>query len=46
MKRLVLIMIISILGLSQTVNAFNDGLSGGAEIALSYAMLGALAVKA
>ncbi|WP_375185624.1 Na+/H+ antiporter family protein [Pseudoalteromonas sp.] len=32
------------LGLSQTVNAFNDGLSGGAEIALSYAMLGAFAV--
>jgi len=32
------------LDLSQTVNAFNDGLSGGAEIALSYAMLGAFAV--
>lgn len=32
------------LGLSQTVNAFNVGLSGGAEIALSYAMLGAFAV--
>ena len=32
------------LGLSQTVNAFNDGLSGGAEIALSYAMLGTFAV--
>ena len=32
------------LGLSETVNAFNDGLSGGAEIALSYAMLGAFAV--
>lgn len=32
------------LGLSQTVSAFNDGLSGGAEIALSYAMLGAFAV--
>ncbi|MCF7499229.1 Na+/H+ antiporter family protein [Pseudoalteromonas sp. L1] len=32
------------LGLTETVNAFNDGLSGGAEIALSYAMLGAFAV--
>ncbi|QPL44332.1 Na+/H+ antiporter family protein [Pseudoalteromonas sp. A41-2] len=32
------------LGLSDTLNAFNDGLSGGAEIALSYAMLGAFAV--
>ncbi|MFY8285051.1 Na+/H+ antiporter family protein [Pseudoalteromonas sp. SSMSWG5] len=32
------------LGLSETLNAFNDGLSGGAEIALSYAMLGAFAV--
>ncbi|RJF36836.1 Na+/H+ antiporter family protein [Pseudoalteromonas gelatinilytica] len=32
------------LGLSQTINAFNNGLSGGAEIALSYAMLGAFAV--
>ncbi|MFY8328521.1 Na+/H+ antiporter family protein [Pseudoalteromonas sp. ZZD1] len=32
------------LGLSETLNAFNAGLSGGAEIALSYAMLGAFAV--
>ncbi|MCO7187770.1 MULTISPECIES: Na+/H+ antiporter family protein [unclassified Pseudoalteromonas] len=32
------------LGLSDTLNAFNSGLSGGAEIALSYAMLGAFAV--
>ncbi|MDK1288006.1 Na+/H+ antiporter family protein [Pseudoalteromonas umbrosa] len=32
------------LGLENTLNAFNDGLSGGAEIALSYAMLGAFAV--
>ncbi|MCG7549174.1 MULTISPECIES: Na+/H+ antiporter family protein [Pseudoalteromonas] len=32
------------LGLEKTLNAFNDGLSGGAEIALSYAMLGAFAV--
>ncbi|TQF67352.1 Na+/H+ antiporter family protein [Pseudoalteromonas luteoviolacea] len=32
------------LGLENTLNAFNDGLSGGAQIALSYAMLGAFAV--
>ena len=32
------------LSLTDTVNAFNEGLSGGAEIALSYAMLGAFAV--
>lgn len=32
------------LGLTATLNAFNAGLSGGAEIALSYAMLGAFAV--
>lgn len=32
------------LGLTDTLNAFNAGLSGGAEIALSYAMLGAFAV--
>ncbi|WP_192507554.1 Na+/H+ antiporter family protein [Pseudoalteromonas aurantia] len=32
------------LDLSTTLNAFNDGLSGGAEIALSYAMLGGFAV--
>ncbi|KID55873.1 sodium:proton antiporter [Pseudoalteromonas luteoviolacea] len=32
------------LGLENTLNAFNNGLSGGAEIALSYAMLGAFAV--
>ncbi|MCQ8876714.1 Na+/H+ antiporter family protein [Pseudoalteromonas shioyasakiensis] len=32
------------LGLTDTLNAFNQGLSGGAEIALSYAMLGAFAV--
>ncbi|KTF18255.1 Na+/H+ antiporter family protein [Pseudoalteromonas sp. H105] len=32
------------LTLSETLNAFNTGLSGGAEIALSYAMLGAFAV--
>ncbi|WP_404340140.1 Na+/H+ antiporter family protein [Pseudoalteromonas mariniglutinosa] len=32
------------LSLSETLNAFNAGLSGGAEIALSYAMLGAFAV--
>ena len=32
------------LGLTETLNAFNAGLSGGAEIALSYAMLGAFAV--
>ncbi len=32
------------LSLSTTVEAFNSGLSGGAEIALSYAMLGAFAV--
>lgn len=29
------------LSLTDTLNAFNAGLSGGAEIALSYAMLGA-----
>ncbi|WP_105215925.1 Na+/H+ antiporter family protein [Pseudoalteromonas sp. T1lg22] len=32
------------LSLTDTVTAFNTGLSGGAEIALSYAMLGAFAV--
>ena len=32
------------LSLNDTLNAFNAGLSGGAEIALSYAMLGAFAV--
>ncbi|MEM0515155.1 Na+/H+ antiporter family protein [Pseudoalteromonas sp. YIC-827] len=32
------------LSLTDTVTAFNNGLSGGAEIALSYAMLGAFAV--
>ncbi|AOT10711.1 Na+/H+ antiporter family protein [Pseudoalteromonas luteoviolacea] len=32
------------LGLENTLNVFNNGLSGGAEIALSYAMLGAFAV--
>ncbi len=32
------------LGLEATLSAFNDGLSGGAQIALSYAMLGAFAV--
>lgn len=32
------------LSLTDTLNAFNAGLSGGAEIALSYAMLGAFAV--
>lgn len=32
------------LSLSSTLNAFNGGLSGGAEIALSYAMLGGFAV--
>lgn len=32
------------LSLSDTIDAFNAGLSGGAEIALSYAMLGAFAV--
>lgn len=32
------------LTLTQTMTAFNNGLAGGAEIALSYAMLGAFAV--
>ncbi|WP_440053041.1 Na+/H+ antiporter family protein [Pseudoalteromonas sp. T1lg65] len=32
------------LDLTVTLKAFNDGLSGGAEIALSYAMLGGFAV--
>ncbi|CAH9061967.1 hypothetical protein PSECIP111951_02597 [Pseudoalteromonas holothuriae] len=32
------------LGINETMNAFNSGLSGGAEIALSYAMLGGFAV--
>lgn len=32
------------LDIKTTLNAFNDGLSGGAEIALSYAMLGGFAV--
>ncbi|TLX48572.1 sodium:proton antiporter [Pseudoalteromonas phenolica] len=36
--------LISGLGLGDTLQAFNSGLSGGAEIALSYAMLGAFAV--
>ena len=31
-------------GSIETLNAFNDGLSGGAEIALGYAMSGAFAV--
>ena len=33
------------LGLTKTLEAFNNGLSGGAEIALSYAVLGAFAVS-
>ncbi|MCH1918903.1 Na+/H+ antiporter family protein [Shewanella sp. A3A] len=32
------------LSIDQTVTAFNDGLGGGAKIALSYALLGAFAV--
>jgi len=32
------------LGIKQSLDAFNSGLSAGAEIALSYAMLGAFAV--
>lgn len=32
------------LGLNQTIAAFNTGLGGGAQIALSYALLGAFAV--
>ncbi|WP_394226195.1 Na+/H+ antiporter family protein [Pseudoalteromonas spongiae] len=32
------------LGLEQTLQAFNDGLQGGAKTALSYAMLGGFAV--
>ena len=32
------------LGLADTMKAFQDGLAGGAQIALSYAMLGAFAV--
>lgn len=32
------------LGLSETLAAFNSGLGGGAEVALSYALLGAFAV--
>ncbi|MCL1060385.1 Na+/H+ antiporter family protein [Shewanella gelidimarina] len=32
------------MGLQQTVDAFNTGLGGGAQIALSYALLGAFAV--
>ncbi|MEJ6473768.1 Na+/H+ antiporter family protein [Pseudoalteromonas piscicida] len=36
--------LVSGLDLKTTLNAFNDGLSGGAEIALSYAMLGGFAV--
>ncbi|WP_163835150.1 Na+/H+ antiporter family protein [Spartinivicinus ruber] len=32
------------LGFSGTLKAFNDGLGGGAEVALSYALLGAFAV--
>jgi len=32
------------LGLKESIDAFNSGLSAGAEIALSYAMLGAFAV--
>ncbi|WP_440874062.1 Na+/H+ antiporter family protein [Thalassotalea sp. PLHSN55] len=31
------------LALEQTISAFNDGLGGGAQIALSYALLGAFA---
>lgn len=32
------------LGIEATLNAFNNGLGGGAQVALSYAMLGAFAV--
>lgn len=32
------------LGIEETLNAFNSGLGGGAQVALSYAMLGAFAV--
>ena len=32
------------LGISDTVKAFNEGLGGGAEVALSYAVLGAFAL--
>ena len=32
------------MGLKESIDAFNSGLSSGAEIALSYAMLGAFAV--
>ena len=32
------------LGVEETLNAFNSGLGGGAQVALSYAMLGAFAV--
>ena len=32
------------LGIEATLNAFNGGLGGGAQVALSYAMLGAFAV--
>ena len=32
------------LGVEATLNAFNNGLGGGAQVALSYAMLGAFAV--
>ena len=33
------------LGIEATLNAFNGGLGGGAQVALSYAMLGAFAVS-
>lgn len=36
--------LLSGLGLSGTVTAFNDGLGGGAQIALAYAVLGAFAL--
>ena len=32
------------LGIEATLDAFNSGLGGGAQVALSYAMLGAFAV--
>ncbi len=36
--------LLSGMGLHQTMVSFQDGLAGGAKIALSYAMLGAFAV--
>lgn len=36
--------LLSGLGLSGTVTAFNDGLGGGAQVALAYAVLGAFAL--